>query len=299
MRRSHASEATARQADRGDARLHDRGGSAPGDRGAAGRREARAISLVYQYPTERCRDGAVNLIHSGLAVPIRRERTIGFIAVFSVALATWNEDEVRELEELALARRARDRECESLPRGAAAGRPRRADRPAQPALLPRDARPRGRPRPPLRPAAGVDRLRPRRLQGDQRPDRAPRRRRRDRRVGRARPRRRALRRHRLPRRRRRVRCDPAGVDACRRRPAVSRLQARALRAADRSGRTARPLGRCRRAQAGGRPDCVLRAGRRGALPRQGARQGAASSPSAPATSAAPRARSESSARNGR
>jgi diguanylate cyclase (GGDEF)-like protein len=49
-------------------------------------------------------DGGTTLIHSGLAVPIQTEHgSIGFIAVFSRARShTWNEDEVRELEELAL-----------------------------------------------------------------------------------------------------------------------------------------------------------------------------------------------------
>ena len=73
--------------------------------GPPGGAEARSISLVYQYPTEVVsKDGAINLIHSGLAVPIQAENgSIGFIAVFSRSSShTWNEDEVRELEELAL-----------------------------------------------------------------------------------------------------------------------------------------------------------------------------------------------------
>src|SRR6476660_4949120 len=73
--------------------------------GPPGGTEARSISLVYQYPTEVVsKDGAINLIHSGLAVPIQAENgSIGFIAVFSRSSShTWNEDEVRELEELAL-----------------------------------------------------------------------------------------------------------------------------------------------------------------------------------------------------
>jgi diguanylate cyclase (GGDEF)-like protein len=73
--------------------------------GPPGGAEARSISLVYQYPTEMVStDGSVNLIHSGLAVPIQAENgSIGFIAVFSRSRShTWNEDEVRELEELAL-----------------------------------------------------------------------------------------------------------------------------------------------------------------------------------------------------
>jgi diguanylate cyclase (GGDEF)-like protein len=73
--------------------------------GPPGGAEARSISLVYQYPAEMAAtDGAINLIHSGLAVPIQAENgSIGFIAVFSRSSShTWNEDEVRELEELAL-----------------------------------------------------------------------------------------------------------------------------------------------------------------------------------------------------
>jgi diguanylate cyclase (GGDEF)-like protein len=73
--------------------------------GPPGGTEARSISLVYQYPTEMVStDGTTNLIHSGLAVPIQAENgSIGFIAVFSRSRShTWNEDEVRELEELAL-----------------------------------------------------------------------------------------------------------------------------------------------------------------------------------------------------
>jgi diguanylate cyclase (GGDEF)-like protein len=73
--------------------------------GPPGGPEARSISLVYEYPAEMVsNDGATNLIHSGLAVPVQTEGgSIGFIAVFSRSRShTWNEDEVRELEELAL-----------------------------------------------------------------------------------------------------------------------------------------------------------------------------------------------------
>src|SRR5213079_395219 len=72
--------------------------------GPPGGAEARSISLVYQYPAEMVsNDGSTNLIHSGLAVPIQTEHgSIGFIAVFSRARSqSWEEDEVRELEELA------------------------------------------------------------------------------------------------------------------------------------------------------------------------------------------------------
>jgi diguanylate cyclase (GGDEF)-like protein len=73
--------------------------------GPPGGPEARSISLVYQYPSEMVADDSpASLIHSGLAVPIASDSTaIGFIAVFSrLRSHSWNEDEVRELEELAL-----------------------------------------------------------------------------------------------------------------------------------------------------------------------------------------------------
>jgi diguanylate cyclase (GGDEF)-like protein len=73
--------------------------------GPPGGGEARSISLVYQYPAELVSgDGPTGLIHSGLAVPVQTETgPIGFIAVFSRSRShTWNEEEVRELEELAL-----------------------------------------------------------------------------------------------------------------------------------------------------------------------------------------------------
>jgi diguanylate cyclase (GGDEF)-like protein len=73
--------------------------------GPPGGPEARSISLVYQYPAELVtNDGPTGLIHSGLAVPIPAEGgSIGFIAVFSRSRShSWSDDEVRELEELAL-----------------------------------------------------------------------------------------------------------------------------------------------------------------------------------------------------
>jgi diguanylate cyclase (GGDEF)-like protein len=73
--------------------------------GPPGGAEARSISLVYQYPAEMVsNDGSTSLIHSGLAVPVQAEAgSIGFIAVFSRSRShTWSEEEVRELEELAL-----------------------------------------------------------------------------------------------------------------------------------------------------------------------------------------------------
>jgi diguanylate cyclase (GGDEF)-like protein len=62
--------------------------------------EARAISIVYQYPSPL---DSNELVHSGLAVPVHGETgTIGFLAVFSRSAAhRFEEDAVRELEELA------------------------------------------------------------------------------------------------------------------------------------------------------------------------------------------------------
>jgi diguanylate cyclase (GGDEF)-like protein len=73
--------------------------------GPPGGAEARSISLVYQYPTEMAsNDGPASLIHSGLAVPVQTDTgAIGFIAVYSRSRShSWSEEEVRELEELAL-----------------------------------------------------------------------------------------------------------------------------------------------------------------------------------------------------
>ena len=73
--------------------------------GPPGGPEARSISLVYQYPAELATsDGTTGLVHSGLAVPIPAEGgSIGFIAVFSRSRShSWNDEEVRELEELAM-----------------------------------------------------------------------------------------------------------------------------------------------------------------------------------------------------
>ena len=136
------------------------------------------------------------------------------------------------------ARRAGDRECAALPRGAPTRRPRRADRPAQSPLLPRDARPRGRARTPLHPEPRPDHLRPRRLQGDQRPHRAPLRGRRARGGGGADPRGRPFGGHRVPRRRRRVRGHPPGVAAQGRGPALRAAADRAVVEARRPGRPA-------------------------------------------------------------
>ena len=62
--------------------------------------EARAISIVYQYPPELA---GGDVIHSGLAVPVRGEAdAIGFVAVYSRSPRhRFEEDTIRELEELA------------------------------------------------------------------------------------------------------------------------------------------------------------------------------------------------------
>src|ERR671930_1208150 len=63
--------------------------------------EARAISLVYQYPPGVDTDG--ELVYSGLAVPVPGEAgPIGFLSVYSRSPEhRYAEDEIRELEELA------------------------------------------------------------------------------------------------------------------------------------------------------------------------------------------------------
>ena len=63
--------------------------------------EARAISLVYQYPPTL--EGMADLVHSGLAVPVPGEaEPIGFLIVYSRSPEhRFAEEEIRELEELA------------------------------------------------------------------------------------------------------------------------------------------------------------------------------------------------------
>ena len=166
--------------------------------------EARAISIAYQYPASL--EGE-ELVHSGLAVPVPGETgSIGFIAIYSRSPTFRFEEEHDPGARGAVqARRPRDRERPPLPRGAAARRPRRAHRAPQPPLLPRDPRARGGARAALRAPPGADHLRPRRLQGDQRPHRPSLRghgARRDRRAG---TRSGSIGRHRLPSRGRRVR----------------------------------------------------------------------------------------------
>jgi two-component system, cell cycle response regulator len=74
--------------------------------GPPGGAEARSISLVYQYPADMVssESGPDKLIHTGLAVPVQTETgSIGFIAVYSRSRShTWDDEQVRELEELAL-----------------------------------------------------------------------------------------------------------------------------------------------------------------------------------------------------
>jgi len=63
--------------------------------------EARAISLIYQYPPTLEAD--TQLVHSGLAVPVPGESgAIGFIAIYSRSPShRFEEEMIRELEELA------------------------------------------------------------------------------------------------------------------------------------------------------------------------------------------------------
>jgi diguanylate cyclase (GGDEF)-like protein len=62
--------------------------------------EARAISLVYQYPPGA--DAGPDLVHSGVAVPVAGETgPIGFLSVYSRSHEhRFAEEEIRELEEL-------------------------------------------------------------------------------------------------------------------------------------------------------------------------------------------------------
>jgi hypothetical protein len=131
--------------------------------------EARAISVSYEYQADRA-DADGEMIRSGVAVPLPGETgPLGLLTIFTrAAERTFVEEQVAELEELAL---------RAGPAIENARRPRRAHRLAQPAFLPRDAGPRGGSRAPVPAQPRADHLRPRRLQGDQRPDRPPRRRR--------------------------------------------------------------------------------------------------------------------------
>ena len=175
--------------------------------------QPRSIAVEYDYGPGEPADSAT--IRAGLAVPLANQgEQLGYVSAYSQSRPRRLRPVGRRGARGARApRRAGARQRPPLSRGPPARRSRRAHRPAQPALLPRDARPRGRARAALQPQPRARRLRPRRLQGDQRPDRPPRRRRRPRRGGRPDPRRRPLGGRRLPGRRRRVRGDPAGVVA--------------------------------------------------------------------------------------
>jgi diguanylate cyclase (GGDEF)-like protein len=65
-------------------------------------RQARSISIAYRYSPEELADNG-NLIHSGLAVPLRTDgESVGFLTIFTRSPArTFAEEDVRELEELA------------------------------------------------------------------------------------------------------------------------------------------------------------------------------------------------------
>ena len=200
------------------------------------------MTVTYRYGRDRHLPEA-DLICGGVFIPLigRELAPVGTLSLF------WRD---RDHEPTRRADRARgeprrephprDRERAALRRGAEASRDGRAHRALQPALLPRDAAPRGAARPALRAQPRAHRLRRRRLQGDQRPDRAPRRRPRARPGGRPPARGRALRRRRVPHRRGRVRGDPPGVDR-RATPTSSTGASRARCAERRSGPTSERL----------------------------------------------------------
>ena len=171
--------------------------------------DLRAIEVVYRYRLDDVNESS-KLPRSALTVSLRAEgETIGSLAAVTRSttggLLGVGRDRARGARP---PRRARDLERDPLHRGARAGRARLAHGPPQPAALLRVPRPRDRPRPALRALRLADRLRPRRLQADQRPDRASRRRRGARRGRGSRARRRPRDGHPVPGRRRRVRGDP-------------------------------------------------------------------------------------------
>ena len=186
----------------------------------------RSISIEYDHGDA---DGDGH-IRAGLAVPlIREDEPLGYLAVYShTGKIAFGERAAADLAELALragpaienARRFREaRQLADL--DALTGlHNRRYFHEMLAREIARVA--------PLRPHAGARRLRPRRLQGGQRPDRPPRRRRGARRGGGARAPGRAIRGHRVPDRRRRVRRDPARVVARGRRPALQAARGRHL-----------------------------------------------------------------------
>ena len=149
-------------------------------------RPVRSVEMTYRY-TEESRRAGEALVRAGLAVPLADDLRAARLPrrLHAGAGASVRRRGHAPARGDRRPGRADDRERAPLPRGAPARRPRRAQRAAQPPLLPRDARARRRAGPPLRPPAGADRLRHRRLQGRERPHRAPRRRRRARRGGRA------------------------------------------------------------------------------------------------------------------
>ncbi len=70
-----------------------------------GHHQARAVSIAYQYPaTVTSESPAQDLIHAGLAVPVSGDgEPIGFLTIFTrSSTPTFGDEEVRELEELAL-----------------------------------------------------------------------------------------------------------------------------------------------------------------------------------------------------
>ena len=212
-RRPRLDRAHRRPAARHDARVSHGGGRAPGDRRpAAAPGPARSRSAIEYATTTR----AANRDRSRRGSPSRSpdaSADVGLSSPSSPARPSQSSATTRRRARGArAARRARDRERPAFPEARQL-----ADLDALTGLhnrryfhetLAREVARAHR----YEPRPGPGRLRPRRLQGDQRPDRPPRRGRGARRGGRTGPRRRALRRHRLPRRRRRVRGHPPRVD---------------------------------------------------------------------------------------
>ena len=170
-----------RRADHRDARAVRRGGGADGDRTA--RRTATtggAIEVVYRYRSTTP-DAAAPVVRCGLVVPLASRRAAARHAsrVFTrdAGRGALGRRRRRRARGARRARRPGDRERAPLPRGARSS-PTSTRSPASTTAATSTRRSRARSRAPTATsAARADRLRPRRLQGRQRPDRPPRRRR--------------------------------------------------------------------------------------------------------------------------
>ena len=195
------------------------------------------ITVTYRYGRDRVLPES-EVLSGGVFIPLvgRELAPIGTLSLF------WRVERPRAPGRRDRAggeprgeRDSRDRERSAIRRGTQASGDRRADRPLQPAVLPRDASAGGAARAALRAQPRAHRLRRRRLQVDQRPDRPPRGRPRARTGRRPAAGRRPVGRRRLPHRRRRVRgassrsrapwTRTSSTDACRARCA-ERLSAR-------------------------------------------------------------------------